>query len=150
MTMAYHYTTCQHASAILKSGFILPSTLHVPAGEKPVVWFSRNRTWEPTASKGLMDPRTGWSRTATFPEMVRVGIARFGMDADLLIPWGGLPAAAGMGRAVVEGLVRAGRKVGANPRDWFASLDPVPITGMVMDIYENGAWPSGLLCGEAA
>ncbi len=126
---AYHYTTRRCALAILHSGFILPATAHVPDNETPVVWFSRARTWEPTATKHLVSSLGG--RGATFPEMVRIGIARFAVDADRLLTWPETCDAANITPDTAAGLVRAGRKQGSNPRDWCGSLKPFSVADVL-------------------
>ena len=125
---AYHYTTLDRAHLILLSGELLPATAFVPDGERPAVWFSRQRTWEPTASKALFDPRTGLQRTLTFPEMVKIGIARFRVDTSILMPWPELRIACGMTEAVAGALARGGRKQGANPRDWYGYVGTLPLS----------------------
>ena len=125
---AYHYTTLDRAHLILLSGELLPATAFVPDGERPAVWFSRQRTWEPTASKALCDPRTGLQRALTFPEMVKIGIARFRVDTSILMPWSELRVACGMTEAVAGALTRAGRKEGANPRDWYGHIGAMPLS----------------------
>jgi hypothetical protein len=126
---ACHYTTRDCALAILQSGFILAATAYVPENETPVVWFSRARTWEPTATKHLVSSRGG--RGATFREMTRIGIARFADDADRLLAWPALCEAANIAPATAVALACAGRKQGANPGDWCGSLDPVPMADVL-------------------
>ncbi len=46
-----HYTTGLKFDVFLGSGHIRPSTALVPAGDKPVTWFSTSEHWEPTATK---------------------------------------------------------------------------------------------------
>ena len=144
---AYHYTTLDRAHLILMSGELLPATALVPDGERPVVWFSRQRTWEPTASKALRDPRTGLQRTLTFPEMVKFGIARFRVDTSILMPWPELRAASGMTEAVAVALARAGRKQGANPRDWYGHVGALPLSNVEAVEYFG---PTGWAAMEVA
>ena len=137
---AYHYTTAERAEQIIDSGAIRPATKNVPEGEQPVVWFSKARTWEPTASKGLLYP-TGLSRFATFPEMARIGIARFRVAQAGLIAWPDVPAANGMSLAEADKLARAGRKQGANPKDWLVSLRSVPLAEVeAIEVYQGNIW----------
>jgi len=122
---AYHYTTHANALTILGDRFIRPATAHVPDGEIPVVWFSRARKWEQTATKRLMLPTGG--RSATFSEMVHIGIARFAIDDAGLLTWPELITAANIAHDMVVALVRAGRGAGANPDDWCGVLESVPL-----------------------
>lgn len=125
---AYHYTTVGRAHMILKSGELSPAIAHVPSDEVPVIWFSLQRTWEPTASKAVRDPRTGWLCTLTFPEMVKLGVARFRVDESILMPWQQLRVACRMSEDMAHALARVGRKQGANPRDWYGNIGALPLS----------------------
>ena len=138
---AYHYTTVDRAHLILRSRALLPATANVPHGECPAVWFSTQRTWEPTASKGLVERSTGYRRTLTFPEMVKLGIARFRVDVSILLPWRELKAACRMNDVTADALVRAGRKQGANPRDWYGHLGVFPLSNVeVVEHFGPTGW----------
>lgn len=144
--IAWHYTTSEQARAIVASGEIRPATAGTPEGETPVVWFSTARTWEPTASKGVMTPNG--IRTLTFPEMVKVGIARFAVDIDAinLLPWPRLRVAANITSEMADSMARAGRKAGANPRDWWGLLRPLRLDECLRVerfVPEQGAWMEG-------
>ncbi len=119
--IAWHYTTRDRADAIVSCGEIRPTAAGVPVGEVPAVWFSTARTWEPTASKLMVDS-AGRARRMEFPEMLEVGIARFAVDrvALGLLPWPALCQPLNMAPEMADALVRAGRKQGANPGDWYA------------------------------
>lgn len=141
MNIAYHYTIGTRADGIFASGEIRPATECVPSHELPVVWFSRNDKWEPTASKGITNGRT--QRTATMREMALFGngLFRFGVDAETLIPWRHLLAAAGIRSGTVRRLERAGRKSGALPSDWFGNIGAVPMTRVVrVEQFCDGLW----------
>lgn len=126
-TIAYHYTTAGHAAAILEAGVIRAADVGIGATEKPVCWFSSNRTWEPTACK-LAVTEHGLRRL-TFPEMVKVGIARFTVDVEAaeLLPWISLVEAANIDPQMVLGMVRAGRKQGAHPKHWWGIVGPFKV-----------------------
>ncbi len=139
--IAYHYTSGACAAAIIASGAILPATANVPAHEVPVTWFSCHRTWEPTASKGVIAPGSTLARTATFPEMVRFGIARFAVDAAGLLSWPQLWPAACMTEATAQALARAAHKQDANPRDWLGALAAVPLRRVLrVETYGKNGW----------
>jgi len=50
--LLWHYTKGVHLAKILADGFIRPATAFVDPGEKPIVWFSTDQHWEPTAAPG--------------------------------------------------------------------------------------------------
>jgi hypothetical protein len=138
--IVWHYTTIEYAVMIRAAGKIVRATAGVPVQEQPIVWFSKNRAWEPTASKGFLNP-SGASRTATFPEMVRVGIARFGVNESELLPWKVLWPAANIAESTAKALERAARKLGARPLDWFGSLADVPVDQVVsVEFYSGDRW----------
>lgn len=149
----HHYTTRHIADAIRQSGTILPATAYVPPGEFPIVWFSRAKTWEPTASKAVAN-ESGHTRVLTFPEMVKVGIARFTVDAASLLPWPDLWRTANMEHTMALALERTARKQGANPRDWFGSVEPVALSCVLRVEYFDRArntWGDfGMPCEVAA
>lgn len=126
--LAWHYTIGTRAETIMAGGFILPATLHVPTGEKPIVWFSTRQDWEPSATKGIADARGVHVRSATMEEMIALGgLWRFGLASSELLPWGRLKEAARIRRRMLEGLLSVARKAGADPYDWHGSLQPVPV-----------------------
>jgi len=137
--IVYHYTTRDCAVQIINSGSIIPATANVPDSEKPVVWFSSNKTWEQTANKALRLPN-GSTRSLTFPEMVRFQLVRFAMPSDTLLTWPQIIESAGISDDMAAGLSRAARKQGAKPSEWFGSLSPVPVGGLLMETYQSGAW----------
>src|SRR5438093_9709142 len=51
----WHYTVGYHTESILKDKMLKPSTEGVPPGERPVVWFTTNPGWEPTATKAMIE-----------------------------------------------------------------------------------------------
>jgi len=140
VTTAYHYTTRDRALFIIGMEVIVPATASVNAGEKPLVWFSRNDRWEPTATK-LIQYEGLPLRRATWEEMVRFEPVRFAVLAKTLIPWADIPSATGMKRRVAKELAEIGRVQGANPSHWMGSLDPVHLSSVLaIEQYVDGAW----------
>lgn len=148
--LAWHYTTGHCASQILQSGVILPATGGVPRHEIPAVWFSLNQCWEPTATKGITNPKTGIRRDATMEEMERMagGCYRFGMEPTRLLRWSALKLRTGMRPKTVRGLERVAYQVGANPLHWMGAIGPVDLGDvLVFQRRIDGVWvtdPEGL------
>ena len=139
--IAWHYTTGDKFLLILASGLIKPATVGVVAPERPIVWLSTNQKFEMTARKGLISD--GRRRDATIEEMRSLagGVYRLGMNTSKLIPWRDLPPLAAMHPDTVSGLRRAAKRMGAEPREWFASLEEIPIKGLMLQaMNENRAW----------
>jgi hypothetical protein len=151
--IVWHYTTHALLDSILVDGLISPATegvdyqlsgatkatleqiiatgrpqsvsMELASGEMPAIWFSKRPTWEPTASKGLVE--RGRQRSATIAEMVarHGGLARIGVDAAGLLTWLDHRKLSGISAADAKRLVRSAVMVGANPGDWFVSYGTV-------------------------
>ena len=125
--IAWHYTVADQFESILVDHAIIPATAGVDTSrEKPAVWFSRRETWEPTATKGMLDRTTGHRRDATPEEMHEFGMVRIGVDASGLTPWLVHRNKSGITARVASSLVTSAVAVGSNPGDWFVSYEPVP------------------------
>ena len=140
--LAWHYTTEDRVEPIMQSGAIEPAISGVPAHERPIVWFSRNAVWEPTANKGLVDIESGIQRTATLKEMKSMfGLFRFGARSDDLLRWPDLVRAAGIRTATARRLERVGRLCGALPSDWQGQVGRVTLDRIVtMERMVDGKW----------
>jgi hypothetical protein len=126
--LLWHYTVGQWLRLILRDGLIRPATAFLPPDEKPVVWFSRNPDWEPTANKirGNSDGSVvclDMHGTAELGE----GLARIGV-APQVAPynWHQLKKLAGTKSAMARALEEAAIRQGSSPRDWYGTFDPVP------------------------
>ncbi len=99
----------------------------VPAGERPLVWFSSRQLWEPTATKGIVV--NGVRRDATMQEMMAErGLWRFGISVSELLPWKALREQGNIGADTARDLIRAARRVGADPSFGTARLRPWSLT----------------------
>lgn len=119
----YHYTTGLKLRPIINSGFIKPTTAHVPANEKPVAWFSTRPEWEPTATKCPIAGKPGQLVTAnTQNGLVRItvpaGCAPYQIQQ--------LPGVAGTSLQAYTGLILAGLELGSDPGTWRFTPTPVP------------------------
>jgi hypothetical protein len=124
----WHYTTGKNFISILRDRYIMPATAGVPRGEKPIVWFSANEYWEPTASKMLRAP-DGSLKNLTMGEtgMYGKGLVRIGVDRTTAPHgWDRLRKLSGMSRQISQGLLQAAARNGAKPQEWFGTFDPVP------------------------
>lgn len=121
--MLWHYTTMNCLSGIIRDGVIRPATAGVPGNERPIVWFSRRPTWEPTATKAIV--RSGMIRRATLEEM---GVlARIGVAPEVAsFNWDQLRRQSGMRSGDARRLERAAIDQASFPGDWYGTFDPVP------------------------
>ena len=138
--LAWHYTTGQKFIKIVQSGLLIPTQVGVEDHEAPVLWFSQNPIWEPTACKGMIDAQ-GNNRTLSRHETREYGggLVRFGFPARQLLPWKRLRVAANIRKHTRIGLERAGRMMLANPDEWMGLLKPIPVSDLVVDVLE-GEW----------
>ena len=76
----WHYAPAAYLERITNSGCLRPSNPWAP-NELPLLWFSANQFWEPTATKMICDTN-GRLRPLTYSEMKQIGIVRFGISAS--------------------------------------------------------------------
>lgn len=123
----FHFAPWIKLAAIVKSRSLLPSNAGA-AGEKPLLWLSANQQWEPTATKMVSSKRG--PRLLSFDEQVdRFGCVRFGLDASdrRLLSWSNACKVADIGREERRRLERTGKRLGADPADWFAVAASLPL-----------------------
>ena len=139
--IAWHYTINKRAVLILKDGFIRPATAYVPADEIPIVWFSTNQNWEPTANKALIND-SGHATSLTMQETIQVGGGgwRFGMPTEKLIYYRKAIQAANISAGTARGLEQAARDVGSNPTWWWGAIEPVNVSDCIVERLEGDTW----------
>lgn len=139
---AWHYTTGQNFLSITESGWLRPATAYVVPPEKPVLWFSLNQQFEPTALKGLAD--NGVYRGATLEETYTIGggLVRFGVSPHDLLGGERLRKRAHIDRRVWAGLAAVGIKAGADPALWMGTTTAIEASLTVIEVREShsGAW----------
>ena len=127
----WHYTLARTLAEILVSGAIKRSTEGVSEGERTAVWFSCRTDWEPTATRGLTDGRTGQRRTATIEEMVALGGELVRLEVPETVArytWADHRRLGQIDPRMADGLERA---LGGEPAKWRLSYDDVPLRQIV-------------------
>lgn len=155
MTSVHHYTVGSRLGAILASGALQPSDVDLDVGELPVLWFSRQPTWEETATKLLYDPATRQVRRPSLLELhALLGLFRFSLPSDdeRLVGWPQIHRDARMSDSMVRTLVRNGRMAGAKPEDWSGSLAPIPLRDLSFEVMapQHGGWMPARIDVQAA
>lgn len=155
MSYVYHYTVGSRLGAILASGGLRPSDIDLEPSELAVLWFSRNGTWEETATKLLFDPETRQVRRPELMELhTLLGLFRFALpeDDERLLAWPKIHRAALMSDTMVRTLVRNGRMAGARPEEWLGSLAPVPLKDLLFEVMapQHGGWIPARIDVQAA
>jgi hypothetical protein len=127
--MRWHYTIGAKLKAILTDGKIKPTTAFIPRGERPIVWFTSSSVWEETATKGILDPKTGEIVTATHEEPAAQGggLFRFGVADDFpLHPFWRISRESQQNLKVTQALLDIAIQEGSNPeRDWWGTFHEV-------------------------
>lgn len=125
----YHYTTGDRLLGILATGEIRPATAHVVVPEIPAVWLSIAGVWEKSATKGVIED--GVRRQASLTELVLVCgcLARIQIDPSKvdLIPNQRIQSALHVPGSVFRRLLAAGVEMGADPTQWLAVAEAIPL-----------------------
>lgn len=138
--LAWHYTTGENFIKIVECGELTQTIIRMNNDQSPVLWFSQNPIWEPTACKGLMDIQ-GNIRTATRHETRKHGggLVRFGFPRSRLLPWEELRAAANIRKKSRIALESVGKDMIANPKHWMGVLEPIAVPSLTVDVLD-GEW----------
>lgn len=133
--IAYHYTTGLKFKSITASGNLIGASAEVRPPELPIVWFSQEKYWEPTASRGTL-VIDGTIRGLTMRETFHLGrgLFRFGCPLTLLQQGKALRNAARIDRRFWNDLCRDGKSEGSDPALWWGSVKPVAIEGLSMEV----------------
>ncbi len=141
--LLWHYTTGTRFREIVETGEIRAATTFVDPRERPIVWFSSNQDWEPTAWKLFIQPNGQTKDLRTPQEIAELfGLVRIGVDrATAPHDWPTLRRRSRMDGDIARALEKAGREVGSNPAWWYGSFDPVPRSKWrTVQSFESGTW----------
>jgi len=139
--LVWHYTTGFRAEKIFFCGFIHGATENVPKNEHPVVWFSMNQRFEPTAVKAKRVD--GVITSMTLPEMIQhcQGLTRFGIIPRALLNGENLRKRACITNDEWVRLKKIGIKMHADPHDWYGSTESIDVSLCVFEVMnEFGRW----------
>ena len=135
----WHYAPWAYLPSMVESGALRGSNAGA-AGENPMLWFSANQQWEPTAAKAVRN-NAGLITQMTFQQQVtRVGCIRFGLPAaDVrLLNWKQACAAANTPKESRRAMEKVGKKQGSNPDHWFATVSGVSLSELHFQVWLNG------------
>jgi hypothetical protein len=138
---AWHYTTGEAFISIVESGVLRQATAFVPKNQRPVLWFSLNQDYEPTAAKAIMseDGTISFGNRESTRQLGR-GLVRFGLDPKRLVTWRHLKKRAGIPSQLARALEASGRAIKARPDDWLGSFDAIGIEELVVEVWYEGSW----------
>lgn len=151
--IVHHYAPCNYLPNIVASGILRPSSSDnlEDGSELPLLWFSANQKWEPTATK-LIGSANGSIRSMTMAEQLeRFGCCRFSMPANdpRLMPWIKACRFAGRGYTRQRKMEAAGKKLSASPADWYAVAEPIPLAELAFSIFNGRKWEPASLADTA-
>lgn len=142
--MLWHYTVVERLQRILHSGEIVPPTVGSPRRAKPVVWFSSNPVWEPSANRLWRDDIDGrtvrLSKDQTY--VLGGGLARIGVASDAAPhDWKAYRHLSGISADDAKTIYDEAVSAGARPGEWFATFDSVPrAKWLAVEIWDNEQW----------
>ena len=144
----YHYTVGIKLAGIIKADALMPAGVSAAPWEKPVLWFSRNPKWEPTATKILIaNGQTFRPSVAELHE--RAGLYRFVAANPRIYAWQIINRKAGVRLGDIKQMEKLGRKLGALPSDWFGTLAVMPLTELDFERFNGQCWEPADLQEEA-
>ena len=141
MNMVWHYAPWAHLSAIVESGALRGSNAGAD-GERPMLWFSANQQWEPTATKMAVDMQGNLAQLTFKQQSEKFGCIRFGLPASdcRLMSWKDSCAMAGTPRETRRTLEKVGKRRGGNPSHWFAVSSEIRLNELHFQVWIDGQW----------
>ncbi|MFJ1470141.1 hypothetical protein [Massilia orientalis] len=139
----WHYTAGHKLQLIRESCALHPNGAKVAPNERPVVWFSADAVYEPTAIKLLQMPGQARLRRPTVAELHElVGVFRFAIDRDdpRLAAWPAVHRKARISTTGVANMIRAGVEIGAKPMNWFGALEEIPLADLRFEAWTGEHW----------
>lgn len=149
----YHYTHLEAAQKILNDGYLKVSQWEIENNvEHPALWLSLNSHWESTATKMVVNDKGVHHQLSFEEQWASIGCVRFVMPFEKmqLICWNQYKAVMqNDSHGILEAMEKVGLQCGANPSDWYASLEDISLekviacqiwTGlewMDIDLYEE-------------
>jgi hypothetical protein len=136
--LAWHYTLGANLLGILENGHILPTDQpDTPVTECPVVWFSLNQYYDPSAAKSI--ELNGVKQPSTLPVMRQLGngVYRLGISPAVLLSGEALRRQAHISKDRWKALVKKAQGGGNSASDWLGSIDPVVASDCVIEMLND-------------
>lgn len=144
MKLIYHYTSGSHLEKILQDGKLIVSEWERNNKVKPpALWLSTNPVWEQTATK-LMQAPNGEIRPLSKDEQhTMFGLYRFVLtyEKEKLCTWKKYKYKSNTTHLVYEAMEKAGTEKGANPDEWFATFENIPLKNCLKcEVWDGKTW----------
>lgn len=139
----WHYTAGHKLPLIREAGALRPNGAKIAPRERPVLWFSAEPVYEPTAIKlvqmlGCAQPRR--PNMGELHEMIGVFRFAIGRDDLRIHPWQTVHRLARISPAGVASMLRAGVEIGARPTNWFGILKEVALGDLKFEAWTGESW----------
>jgi hypothetical protein len=140
----FHYTVFQRLQSIFTDTEIKVATKNVPAGVKPVVWFTTNPDWEETANKDV-DFGNGSTEFLNRQSMWEKGIHPIRIEVDptkvSLRSWSNYKKNSGDSMDTIKSLEKTAKQLGSNPKQWMVSYENVPVDAIIgVSNWDGAKW----------
>jgi hypothetical protein len=142
-SLVWHYTVVERLNVILADGVLRPVAMGALKGVKPVVWFTSNQDWEPTANRLWQSPTGSWTRLGKDQTIVLFGgLARIGVaPATAPLDWKGYKEHSGIPPKAANTIYNEAVSVGARPGQWSATFDSVPREKwLAVEVWQDEQW----------
>lgn len=141
MEIIFHYTNLNCVEQIVKDACLKISKADKMFGIKPAIWFSKNKRWEPTATKMAFNG-TEIVELTEEEQLNAFGMIRFGIPFTTeLISWRKYRHVGKINPLLHTSLERVGKEKGANPDDWYCSLKNIPLSTCVcIEQFDGTEW----------
>lgn len=144
MDRIWHYTTLGALQGILKEGKIRCDEIYIE-GEIPCVWLSVNQNWEETVRKSIK----GTDKDIETPPLSRDDLFSKGFypiriqinpRKTKLSRW--KTHCQKIPNSIARVLEAGAKDWGADPKEWWVSYSPIPVTGFILpiEIWNGKEW----------
>jgi hypothetical protein len=138
----WHYTLAAYLPSILSDGMIKRARIGTRVtNSRPAVWFSTRPTWEPTATKGILDRQAGERRPAIMTEMLQHGGPLCRLEVPVVVArhtWTQHRQRYEVPR-IADTLEANAREQGSDPSEWRVSYHDVPLSKVLcIEVSSDG------------
>lgn len=127
----FHYTTMEKLQLIFETEEIRPATACVDTdAERPAVFFSIEKQWEPTANKAMITKDGKLHPLNSIDKMLEHAglLARIEINpAAAPYTWEDYVRLSGIDRTIAKGLESVAEKDGSNVKHFYVSFSPVGV-----------------------
>ena len=131
----FHYTAGWEKIVSILTTKVIFKEFKFYEGEATCVWLSSNPVWENT----VMKVKGGVQKHAE-----KLGAFRIKLKDSLpLLTWNEFVEKSGERKEICRGLEMVGIEQGANPKEWYCSLDHIPMNSDTVEsvgIFHDGEW----------